>query len=225
MKILFQGDSVTDTGRLREGADLNRQLGCGYPQLIGSRLMCDYDGVEVLNRGIAGNRINDLYGRWIEDTLNIDFDILSILCGVNDIGFALRMNRGADAEKFEFIYNRMIYEAKKARPDSLIVLCEPFLFKLEREQAPGNEDIIDNWDIWNGNMQERRQIVKKLAAENGAVFVPFGEMFDEVLKNTPARKWSFDGIHVTSAGHELMARKWIETVWEPYQSTREEKNV
>ena len=212
MKILFQGDSVTDTGRLREGADLNRRLGCGYPQLIGARLMCDNPDIQVENRGIAGNRISDLYGRWIEDTLNIDFDILSILCGINDIGFALRMGRGADAEKFRFIYDRMIYEAKQARPESTIVLCEPFLFLLEKEQAPENADIIENWSTWNGHMMERRQIVKELAEKYQAIFVPFGEMFDEACKTSPAVRWSFDGIHVTSAGHELMARKWIACV-------------
>lgn len=212
MKILFQGDSVTDTGRLREGGDLNRKLGCGYPQLIGARLMCDNPEIEVENRGIAGNRISDMYGRWIEDTLNIDFDILSILCGVNDIGFSLRMNMGADAEKFRFIYDRMIEEAKNARPDSTIVLCEPFIFKLEREQAPGNEDIIDNWEQWNGEMLVRRKIVKELACKHNAIFVPFGGMFDRVCSEGGAVRWSFDGIHVTSAGHELMARKWIECV-------------
>lgn len=213
MKILFQGDSVTDTGRLREGGDLNRRLGCGYPQLIGARLMCDNPDVQVENRSVAGNRISDLYGRWIEDTLNIDFDILSILCGVNDIGFALRMGMGADAEKFCFIYDRMIYEAKEARPDSTIVLCEPFLFLMEKEQAPKNVDIIENWDVWSGHMGERRAIVKELAEKYNAVFVPFGQMFDKVCKISPAVRWSFDGIHVTSAGHELMARRWIECVF------------
>ena len=218
MKILFQGDSLTDAGRLREGNDTNRGLGCGYPQLIGARLMCDNPDITVLNRGVAGNRISDVYGRWIEDTLNIDFDILSILCGINDIGFELRLGMGADAEKFEFIYDRMIYEAKKARPQSRIVLCEPFIFKLEKEQAPGNEDIIDNWELWSSNMRERQQIVKNLAKKNNAVFVPFGEMFDEVCKTRPASDWSMDGIHVTSAGHELMARKWIECVFKNRQT-------
>ncbi|MBP3359529.1 MAG: SGNH/GDSL hydrolase family protein [Clostridia bacterium] len=212
MKILFQGDSITDAGRMREGGDTHRKLGCGYPQLIGARLMCDNPDITVENRGVSGNRISDMYGRWIEDTLNIDFDILSILCGVNDIGFGLRMNMGADAEKFRFIYDRMVAEAKNARPESKIVLCEPFILKLEREQVPGNEDIIDNWELWHGEMLVRRKIVKELADKHNAVFVPFGEMFDRVCKEGPAARWSFDGIHATSAGHELMARKWIECV-------------
>ena len=214
MKILFQGDSLTDAGRLKDGNDTNRGLGCGYPQLIGARLMCDNPDITVINRGVAGNRISDMYGRWIEDTLNIDFDILSILCGINDIGFALRLGMGADAEKFGFIYDRMIYEAKQVRPKSRIVLCEPFVFKMDKDKVKGNEDIIDNWDIWNGNMLKRRQIVKDLAKKYDAVFVPFGKMFEEACKWRPASDWSMDGIHTTSAGHELMARKWIECVFE-----------
>ena len=209
MKILFQGDSLTDAGRLREGADTNRQLGCGYVQLIGSRLMCDNEDITVVNRGIGGNRISDLYGRWIEDTLNIDFDVLSILCGINDIGFQLRMGRGANVEKFEFVYDRMLYEALEARPSAKLVLCEPFLFKLNRDEAPGNEDIIDNWDVWNADMMARRAVTKRLAVKYNAVFVPFGEMFDELCAKTPASRWSIDGIHATSAGHEMMARLWI----------------
>ena len=212
MKILFQGDSITDAGRYRDKSNKNMELGCGYAQLIASRLMCDNDSVSVVNRGVAGNRISDIYGRWIEDTLNIDFDILSVLCGINDIGFALRLGTGADTEKFEFIYDRMIYEAKQARPDSVIVLCEPFIFKLDREDAAGNTDIVDNWEKWYGMMKERRMVVKKLAEKYNAIFVPFGEMFDEVCENSPANRWTPDGIHVSSAGNELMARKWIECV-------------
>lgn len=212
MKILFQGDSITDAGRMREGKDVNRQLGCGYVQLIASRLMCDNPDIDVENRGISGNRINDLYGRWIEDALNIDFDVLSILCGVNDTGFKLRLNMGADLEKFEFIYDRMLYEAKEARSECKLVLCEPFIFKMPREQVPGNEDIADNWEMWYENILQRRQVVKVLAEKYQAVFVPFGDMFDEVCKTSPAIRWSIDGIHPKSAGHELMSRKWIECV-------------
>jgi lysophospholipase L1-like esterase len=210
--ILFQGDSLTDANRDREGKDSNRRLGDGYVNFIAARLMCDHPGIHILNTARAGDRISDLYGRWIEDTLNIEFDILSILCGVNDIGFALRMNRGADAEKFEFVYDRMLYEVKKERPQAKLVLCEPFLFKLDMNEAMVGTDIIENWDLWNGHMQERRAIVKFLAEKYHGVFVPFGRMFDKVCENTPAKHWSTDGIHLTMAGNELMAREWIKCV-------------
>ncbi len=65
-----------------------------------------------------------------EDELNIDCNILSILSGVNDIGFAIRINQGADAKKFKFIYELMINEALEKNKDLKLVLGEPFLFKI-----------------------------------------------------------------------------------------------
>ena len=210
--ILFQGDSITDANRDREGKDKNRILGDGYAQFIGANLMVDYPGIQIRNTAIAGDRISDLYGRWIEDTLNVEFDIISILCGVNDIGYSLRLNRGADAEKFEFVYDRMLFEVKKERPKAKIVLCEPFLLKLELDEVVNATDIIENWDVWNGHMLERRAIVKSLAEKYNAIFVPFGEMFEKALEKAPARYWSVDGIHLTMAGNELMAREWLKCV-------------
>jgi lysophospholipase L1-like esterase len=210
--ILFQGDSLTDACREKEGKDNNRRLGLGYVNLIAARLMCDYPGIEILNTAISGDRITDLYRRWIEDTLNIKFDLLSILCGVNDIGFALRLNMGADAEKFEFVYDRMLLEVKKEHPQAGIVLGEPFLFKLDINDVKDGTDIIENWDIWNGHMKERRAIVKNLAKKHNAIFVPYGEMFEKACEIAPAKHWSTDGIHLTLAGNELMAREWLKCV-------------
>jgi lysophospholipase L1-like esterase len=174
--------------------------------------MCDQPEIQILNTACSGDRISDLYGRWIEDTLNIDFDILSILCGVNDIGFALRMNKGADAEKFEFVYDRMLYEVRKEKPQAQLVLCEPFLFKLELDEVKDGKDIIENWDVWNGHMLERRAIVKRLADKYQAVFVPLGQRFEEACEKIPAKHWTLDGIHLTMAGNELVAREWIKCV-------------
>lgn len=210
--ILFQGDSLTDANRDKEGKDKNRILGDGYVNFIGASLMCDHPGINILNTAIAGNRISDLYGRWIEDTLNIEFDLLSILCGVNDIGYALRLNMGADAEKFEFVYDRMLHEVKQARPQAKIVLCEPFLFKLDINDVKNDTDIIENWDVWNGHMLERRAIVKSLAEKYQTIFVPFGSMFEKAIEIAPAKHWSSDGIHLTMAGNELMAREWLKCV-------------
>ena len=68
MKILFQGDSVTDCGRGNSGGCgyEQGQMGPGYPGLIKSRLSCDRPdaGFEFVNLGISGNRIVDLYARW-----------------------------------------------------------------------------------------------------------------------------------------------------------------
>ena len=87
--ILFQGDSITDGNRIKTNEwDLNHQMGHGYAYIINAKLGTQYPekGYSFLNKGISGNRIADLYGRWQEDTLRYQPDNLSILIGINDVG-------------------------------------------------------------------------------------------------------------------------------------------
>lgn len=131
---------------------------------------------------------------------------------MNDIGFAIRMNQGADAKKFKFIYELMINEALEKNKDLKLVLGEPFLFKITNNTPELGRDIVKDWDVWNGQLTERRQIVKELADKYNAVFVPYFEKFQEALKIAPPEHWSVDCIHATNAGHEIMARAWLECV-------------
>lgn len=212
LKILFQGDSVTDCGRDRSFTQPAAEFGYGYVNLIASKLLYEYPDVKVYNRAVSGNRIVDMYSRWIEDMLNIDCDILSVLCGINDVGFGLRMNMGADTEKFKFVYDIMLKEAKEKNPDLKLVLCEPFLMKITENTPEAGKDIVENWELWSSTLLERRQVIKELADKYNGIFVPFAEKFEEALKKAPAQHWSADCIHVTNAGHELMARTWLEYV-------------
>ena len=61
-------------------------------------------------------------------------------------------------------------------------------------------------------MQERRGIVRALASDFKATFVPFQAMFDEAQTRAPAEYWAKDGVHPSPAGHALMAECWLETV-------------
>ena len=210
MNILFQGDSITDCGRLRAETKPNMNLGNGYVNLIASRLNFENPNFKIYNRGVSGNRICDIYSRWIEDTLNLDFDILSILCGINDVGFSLRLNMGADAEKFRFVYDRILYEAKEKNPDAKIVLMEPFLFKVDFNNQEFGNDIFKNWDEWSGHIRQRGAITKELAQKYNAVFVPLFDDFQRLSEKFGAEHFSADCIHPIPAGHEFIARKWLE---------------
>ena len=61
MRILFQGDSITDAGRSRTD---DNDLGKGYPMLVKASLGYEMPNEhEYLNRGISGNRIVDIFTR------------------------------------------------------------------------------------------------------------------------------------------------------------------
>ena len=59
--ILFQGDSITDCARSKDNDSF---LGGGYPLLIDAELGVTYPNEHlVINRGVSGDRIVDIYAR------------------------------------------------------------------------------------------------------------------------------------------------------------------
>ena len=96
MRILFQGDSITDC--LRSSYDSGTFVGSGYSCLIQADLCLNRTDVEVLNCGISGNCVTNLLARWKKDCINLHPDVISILIGVNDVWHELSQQEGVDAE-------------------------------------------------------------------------------------------------------------------------------
>jgi lysophospholipase L1-like esterase len=202
--ILFQGDSITDAGRNREDLAPNcGGLGTGYPLLTAAKLLAENpaDNFQIFNRGISGNRVVDLYARWKVDCLNMKPDVLSILIGVNDTWHEFGNRNGVEVPRYEKIYHSLLSWTKQELPDIKLVLCEPFVLVT----GAVTED-------WVPEINERRDVVKRMAAEFGAIFVPLQSAFDAAAKSSSAEYWLRDGVHPTPAGHQLISDAWIKAV-------------
>jgi lysophospholipase L1-like esterase len=201
--ILFQGDSITDAGRKKEVLDPNngKALGTGYAAMISGGILLDHPDMELkcYNRGISGNKIPDLTERWDQDTVALKPDILSIMIGVNDLWhtFAFGSKYKATIEDYETTYRALIERSQKEIPGVRIVICEPFTTRTSDDFKP---------------LAQFRAVSKKLADEMELTFVPFQSLFDEAVKAAPGEFWLWDGIHPSTAGHAIMARKWREVV-------------
>lgn len=202
--ILFQGDSITDGNRGRS-TDPNHIMGHGYAFSIASRLGAEYPDRNLLfiNKGISGNTVTDLSNRWKDDTLDLKPNVLSILVGVNDVYFRLK-NNDTSADNFGSVYKSLLDQTRAQFPDVLFVLGEPFVLPVGM--------VKENMDRWASEIEYRQRIVKKLAKDYNAVFVGFQHVFTKACEKAPASYWIWDGIHPTVAGHELMAREWIDQV-------------
>lgn len=199
-KVLFQGDSITDAGRSREN---NSQMGIGYPTLVAAKLGYERPGeYEFLNRGISGNRVVDLLARVKIDTINLAPDVMSILIGVNDVWHELSRKNGICAEKYEALYNMLIDDIMEALPNIKVMILEPFVLK-----ASATEEV---WAYFRSETEKRAACAKCVAQKHGLTFIPLQDKFDAAEKLAPASYWLSDGVHPTSAGHELIARAWIE---------------
>ena len=204
-RILFQGDSITDAGRDRQNFS---NLGIGYPTLVKAEL--GFENPEVFdfqNRGISGNRIVDVYARIKSDIINLNPDYMSILIGVNDVWHEISYQNGVDTEKFEKIYCMMLDEIYEAIPDIKIMIFEPFV--LEGSATCNTEEMPDKWDVFNSEVKKRAEMAKSVAEKYNIPFIPLQEKFDLVSQKTENSYWLADGVHPTTAGHELIKREWI----------------
>ena len=194
--ILFQGDSITHAGRTRWK---NSGLGSGYVMMVAERFFAKHSEgkVRFLNRGISGNRVRDLRGRWKEDCLNLKPDVVSILIGVNDTLGEFFWGETTSIESFEEDYSNILTWTRKTL-DAQIVLLEPFLLPLSREQMVLRRDI-----------DARIKVVRKLAREFETVLVQLDKVFGEAAKIKGFEFWSRDGVHPTTAGHALIAESWL----------------
>ena len=203
IKILFQGDSITDAQRTRENENY---LGSGYANIVSAKLGYDFPGeYKFINKGINGNRITDLYLRIRKDILDIAPDYLSILIGVNDVWHELEVNDGVSAEKFEKIYDLLLSEVKESLPNIKFIIMEPFILK-------GTATCPDKktWKYFESELELRRNVCKKMAEKYNAIYVSLQEKFNEAQLNVKDLSYYLrDGVHPTASGSELIAREWI----------------
>jgi len=201
MKILFYGDSITDASRNRQAESGPSSLGYGYVRDIAGAIYGE-DPLkhEIINRGISGNRIVDLYARIKGDFWNLKPDLISILIGVNDVWHEINYQTGVEIDRFEAMYRMLIEDTKKVLPDLKIILCEPFVLKGRATEEKYEEFLYT---------KEYAKVVKKLAEEYGLYFLPLQEKLDEKAKLYGDTAYLADGVHPDVAGAKLIADEWV----------------
>ncbi|MBQ8308775.1 MAG: SGNH/GDSL hydrolase family protein [Clostridia bacterium] len=201
MKILFYGDSITDAGRNRETDTANASYGFGYVRSIAGKLLFeDPTKYQILNRGISGDRIVDLYARIKKDLWNEEPDVLSILIGVNDVWHEISRKDGVELSRFERVYRMLLEDTKERLPSTKIILCEPYVMK-----GLATEEEYDEFLV----VKEYAKVVKKLAKEYGLYFLPLQEKLDEYATKFDVKYFLADGVHPMIASAQLIADEWL----------------
>lgn len=208
MRILFQGDSITDTARDRSDY---HNLGEGYPFYAAAEIASKYpaEDFEFINLGIGGNKTIDLVERWKSDCIDLDPDFVSILIGMNDVWHYADANDRLDDAIFESNY-RTILERTKNETSAKIMMLEPFL--LPDDEKPFRYDLNPKIDI-----------VRKLAREYADVYVPLDGVFAAACASAERVYWSEDAVHPTTAGARLIARMYVDAFDRIYPTLKSAK--
>ena len=200
MKILFQGDSITDAGRDRRNY---HQMGNGYPKYAAAALAGQFPEIsfEFINLGISGNRTDQLFDRLYPDAIALKPDIISILIGINDIWHRYD---GVHVEttdaQIETNY-RAILTHLREQTKAKIVMLSPYLLDCEDK------------DRVREGLKTVLPIIRRLAEEFADVYIPLDQLFEEALKKQPEPKfYSADGVHPNANGAQFIGTVYAEYV-------------
>jgi lysophospholipase L1-like esterase len=204
MRILFQGDSITDCGRSR--TDFT-DIGRGYAHLVKARLSLDYPGkFEFQNRGVGGNRVSDVYARMYPDIINLNPDLMSIMIGTNDYPW---FEDEKYLIRYERVFNMLLEDVKTDLPNVKFMILEPFLL-------PGDRVVAENYPLRLAQTEKRSEAAQRIAEKFDAKFVPIQKHLDAVLDKAPIEYWTLEGVHLTEASNQILADQWIKAFKEMY---------
>ncbi|MCC9196523.1 SGNH/GDSL hydrolase family protein [Arthrobacter sp. zg-Y820] len=193
-RIVFAGDSVTDCDRL---AGVGGGLGDGYVRLLAES--ASLAGAAVVNRGVGGDRIEDLARRWDAEVLAETPQVVSVMIGINDTWRRYDAGQKTDEATFLARYRALL---ERLAPDAVVVLMEPFLLPVTAEQQ-----------TWRQDLDPKIAAVRRLAKEFGAVLVRTDEVLNSLVAAGAApESLADDGVHPTAQGHAAIAEAWLDAV-------------
>ena len=199
MKILFQGDSVTDAGRDRSNP---HDMGEGYPRYASAMIQDSYPdtGFEFVNLGISGNRTADLVSRLESDFVDVQPDIVSVMIGINDVwrqfDSPAMPDEQVSPEEYRSNVEKMILSVK----DNVkgVFLMTPYYME------PNAEDWMRK------RMDTYGAICRELAEKYGCCFIDLQAVFNDYFQYRHSSYIAWDRIHPNQIGATVIARAFLE---------------
>ena len=202
IKLLFQGDSITDAGRDKRNF---HDLGRGYPKYAAEALQkaCPDVAFEFINLGISGNRTDQLFDRLYPDAIALEPDVISILIGVNDVWHRHGASKIATTDEQMELNLRTILKELRAKTSAKIMIIVPF--------------VLDYDDEIRQHIREElpaiQSIVYRLAEEYADVCMPLDQLFAQALPSQPEPLYySADGVHPNQNGSMFIGEHYAETI-------------
>ena len=203
MKIIFFGDSITDAKRIRCSTESGRipetysiepnTYGSGYVFLTAAQLFYEKPQYyQILNRGIGGDRLPQLYARIQLDVWNEKPDVLNILVGTNDMVKDNNPNP-TDLKRWGRLYRMMIEETLERLPGVKIIICEPFYMPEAKRHL----------------LKPYAEEARKIAEEFNLPFVALQEKLEKLIDIYGLYNAFYDGGHPNIIASKVISDEWL----------------
>lgn len=200
IRLVFQGDSITDAGRDRRNY---HDLGQGYPKFAAELIKQEHPdkNFEFINFGISGNRTGELFDRIYIDGIAFKPDVISFLIGVNDVAHRYAPSFIATTDEQIALNYREILKRIKKETNAKIIMLSPYV--LDAENKAHIKEALNTV----------LPIIRELAAEYADAYIPLDELFEEAVKTQPhPMYYSNDGIHPNENGAKFIAECYARAV-------------
>lgn len=202
--LLFTGDSITDAGRRDSAAP----LGSGYVRMAADLIMARYPKhrLNVINTGISGNTVRDLFNRWSDDVIRHQPDWLSIMIGINDLfrWYHQVPGQSVSPEEYAELYPKIL-ERVRRETKAQLVLIDPFFISNDRYADGHRTDVLKK-------LEKYRATVHRMVRQFKARHVKMHDMFQAQIAIHPPDRFAPEPVHPNPTGHLLMAHEWLKAV-------------
>ena len=115
-KVIFLGDSITQAAESEEGEGTYKGFITSLKENVGQEM-------ELINKGISGDKVPDLLLRYKNDVLDLKPNIVFIYIGINDVWHKYDWGTGSDIDIYEKGLRKIITDIKAV--GAKIILCTP----------------------------------------------------------------------------------------------------
>jgi len=203
-KFVFIGDSITDADRDKSS---EVSLGNGYVSTLQESHFSATG--PMLNKGMNGNKVNDVLMRIEVDCIAQHPDVVTLLVGVNDTLHRFKYHNSTPLGDFQRAYEKLL-NALLESEIATIILMEPFLLPVALDcGAPSFVSDASMWKEICEDLDEKRAVIRKIAGDASIPIVLLDACFKEASKTAAPENLLYDGIHPTPQGYHLIAREWM----------------
>ena len=206
-KVVFLGDSITQAAESEEGEGT-------YKGFITSLRENVSQEVELINKGIGGNKVSDLLLRYNDDVLKLKPNIVFIYIGINDVWHKYDWGTGSDIDIYEKGLRKIITDIKAV--GAKIILCTPTVIGENNGEFKLNNNFkdIDTMEIMNKDLDAFSDVVRNLSSEFNTDLLDLRKKFKEYIsenndQNMPKGVLTSDGVHLNNEGNKLIADEMI----------------
>jgi len=206
-KVIFLGDSITQAAESEEGEGT-------YKGFITSLRENVSQEVELINKGIGGNKVSDLLLRYNDDVLKLKPNIVFIYIGINDVWHKYDWGTGSDIDIYEKGLRKIITDIKAV--GAKIILCTPTVIGENNGEFKliNNFKDIDTMEIMNKDLDAFSDVVRNLSSEFNTDLLDLRKKFKEYIsenndQNMPKGVLTSDGVHLNNEGNKLIADEMI----------------